>query len=121
MTIQSTFLLNPVTSDWMLDAGGNPAIATGPYAIAQDAASAVKLFLGEYWFDTTIGTAYYSTTLGKFPSIELLKAQAEAAAETTTGVASAVCYITSIQNRAVTGQIQITTTSGATVAMGFSA
>lgn len=114
-----SLLLNPQTIDLMLDANNDIALASGSYALAQDAGSAVKLFLGEYYYNTTLGTPYLNTTLGQFPPLQLVKSQAVTAAETVPGVASAQCFISSVNKRQVVGQVQITTTSGITAAVGF--
>jgi hypothetical protein len=36
----------------VLDAEGNIAVASEPYSLAQDAASAIKTFAGEVFWDT---------------------------------------------------------------------
>ena len=109
--MSATLLLDPVAWDLMIDVNGNIAVASEPYALAQDAASACRTFLGEVFFDTTIGVNY-GAILGKQPSISFLKAQFVKAALTVPGVAAAQCFITSIQGRTVTGQIQVTSASG---------
>jgi len=116
----STIFLRPDTWDWCLNASGDIAVATGPYALAQDAASAIRLFLGEYYFDISLGTPYFQTTFGQIPNLQLIKAQCVAAALTVEGVDSAVCFIASVTNRQVTGQVQITSTNGKTAVTGFS-
>lgn len=107
-----TLLLDRTVWDLTKDASGNIALASEPYALAQDAASAIKLFQGELWFDTTKGIPYFGQILGRFPPIALMKAQFVAAAMTVPGVVSAVCFIESIVNRSVVGQVQITDASG---------
>jgi hypothetical protein len=108
----STILLDTAAWDLVLDAAGNIAVASEPYALAQDAASAIKTFLGECYFDTTVGVPWLQQILGKAPSLALLKAQLVAAAETVPDVASAKVFISAFSNRQVTGQVQ--TTSAAT-------
>jgi hypothetical protein len=115
----TTLLLDPTTWDLCLDASGDIALAQEPYAIAQDVASAVKLFLGEYWYDLSLGTPYFQTTLGKIPPLQVVKSQVVAAALTVPGVKSAQCFISSINNRNIAGQVQITTTSGQILTTGF--
>lgn len=98
--------------DLTLDAAGNLAVAIGPYAIAQDVASAVRLFLGELWYDTTSGVPY-DQILGQRPPLQFLKAQFVAAAMTVPGVASVLCFLTGPgRNREVGGQVQITDNTG---------
>ena len=112
--IMDTLLLATDTWDLITDANGNIAMASSPYAIAQDVASAVKTFSGELWFDTRQGIPYFSNVLGKRPSMQYLKAQIEAAAMTVPEVVSARCLIVGFKNRAITGQIQIIDTAGTT-------
>ena len=45
MTTYSTLLLDQTEWDLVLDASGNIALASPPYALAQDVASAVRTFL----------------------------------------------------------------------------
>lgn len=115
----NTLLLNPVTWDLMIDAGGNIAMATDPYSVAQDAASAIKLFQGELWYDTTQGVPYFTQIFGKPPNVNLIKAKFAAAALTVPGVSSAIVYITSISDRNVGGQVQVTDSNGTTTAANF--
>jgi hypothetical protein len=107
----STLLLDQVTNDLVLDANGNIAVATEPYSLSQDAASAIKTFLGEVYWDTTIGVPYLTQIFGKAPSLTLIKAAFQAAAETVPDVASAQVFISSIGNRAIAGQVQVTSAS----------
>jgi hypothetical protein len=115
----STLLLDRTTWDLCVDANGNIAMATPPYSIAQDVASAIKLFSGELYYDTSQGVPYFSQILGHFPPLALMKAQFVAAALTVPGVASAQCFISSVTDRKVSGQVQITDTAGNVSAVGF--
>lgn len=107
-----TMLLDTVAWDLVLDVNGNIAIAADPYSLAQDAASAIRTFLGECWFDTTLGIPYFDLIFGKTPSIALLRQKMVAQALTVPGVVSAKVFITSIVDRAVTGQVQVTDANG---------
>lgn len=113
-----TLLLDTETLDLVLDVAGNIAVAENPYALAQDAASAIRLRLGELWYDTTQGVPYGSI-LGRAPNILYLKAKCVEAAETVPGVVAAACFITSIKNRAITGQVQVTDRAGRITAAAF--
>jgi len=116
----ATILLDRATWDCVLDANGNIALATEPYALAQDAASAIKTFLGECWWDTTVGVPWLTQILGQRPSFALLKAQLIAAAETVPDVASAQVFLSSFADRTVMGQVQVTSIStGTTSAANF--
>lgn len=114
-----TLLLDTVAWDLVLDAAGNIAVASNPYSLAQDAASAIKTFLGEVYFDTTVGVPWLQEILGDSPSLALLKAQLADAAETVPEVSSAVVFISSFSNRAVSGQVQVTSTTGTTSVATF--
>lgn len=99
--------------DLCLDASGNIAMAAAPYALAQDAASAVRTFLGECWYDTALGLPYFTQILGQSPvPYGFIKAQCVAAALTVPGVVSAKMFITSIAERQLIGQLQITDSAG---------
>jgi hypothetical protein len=117
----ATILLDPDTWDILLDAQGNIAVAEAPYALAQDAASAILTYLGEIYFDTTIGLPWLTQIFGKKPSLALLKQQLVDAAETVPDVASAQVFISSFSKRAVSGQVQVTSQStGQTAVAAFS-
>jgi hypothetical protein len=118
MSMASTLLLDAVTWDWVVDANGNWAVAGEPYSQAQDAASAIRLKLGELYYDTTIGVPY-DQILGVGTNLPLLKESLVAAAMTVPGITKAVVFITSVVDRTVSGQVQITTQSGLTAAAAF--
>ena len=115
----NTLLLDATSWDLLVDANGNIAMASAPYALAQDAASAIRTFAGEVYYDTTLGIPYFSQILGQLPPISLMKSQFEAAALTVPGVTAAQAFITGFANRKIGGQVQITDVSGATIVAGF--
>ncbi len=108
----STLLLDRSTWDFVVDAYGNIARADEPYAILQDVASACRLFFAELWYDETKGIRYFEQVLGRFQPTQLLKAQLVAAAKTVPGVVSATVYLTAIEARSISGQVQVTLTDG---------
>jgi hypothetical protein len=114
-----TLLLNPETGDLMISANLNIAVAAEPYALAQDAASAIKLFKGEDYYDTTRGVPYWEQILGRWPTIRVMKENFVLAAKTVPGVTAATCFIESIQDRRPKGQVQITDATGTTATVGF--
>ncbi|CAN7373024.1 hypothetical protein LJR220_003326 [Bradyrhizobium sp. LjRoot220] len=114
-----TLLLDTVTWDLVLDVNGNIALASEPYSLAQDAASSIRTFLGECWYNTTIGIPYFPTLLGKAPNVPLIKTKMEGAALAVPGVVRAKCFITSIAGRRVTGQVQVTDSDGTVTAAAF--
>lgn len=120
-----TLLLSVDAWDLVLDVNGNIALADVPYALAQDAASAIRTYsdagpggVGECWYNTTLGVPY-KTMLGKAPNLQLMKSKMEAAALTVPGVVKAKCFITSISGRRVTGQVQVTDKAGNVTAAAF--
>lgn len=114
-----SLLLDPQSWDLMLDASNNIAVAADPYSQAQDAACAIKLFQGEYWYNTALGIPYFATTLGRTPPLQLLKAQNVNASLTVPGVTAANCFIQSIVGRQVSGQVQVTNVAGQTASLSF--
>lgn len=110
----STLLLDTASWDLVLDANGNIAVAAEPYALAQDAASAIKTFLGEVYWDTTVGVPYITQILGKNIPLPLLKQQLINAALTVPGVVSAQVFISSLSDRVLRGQVQVVSTTGQT-------
>lgn len=107
----STLQLSP---DWDLavDSSGNIALLAEPAALAQDAASAIKTFLGEYYLDTTVGVPWLQQILGKPPgvpppSLALLKQLLVDAALTVAGVASAQVFLSAVSDRGISGQVQV--------------
>jgi len=99
--------------DLKVDVSGNIAKATGPYAIAQDVASAMRTFRGEPWYDTTLGVPYFDSILGELPAQGFLIAKFSDAALTVPEVAKIRCEIDSLgADRRLTGKVHITDTRG---------
>jgi hypothetical protein len=117
--MSNTLYLDPTSWDLTLDAAGNIAVASEPYSLAQDAASAIRTFLGEVYYDTTQGIPYFQQILGHYPPLEYMKAQFVAQALTVPGVVSAVVFLSAVTERAITGQVQITDASGTVTAANF--
>jgi hypothetical protein len=116
--LPNTLLLDRTTWDLVVDANGNIAVATEPYSLAQDAASAIKTFLGECYWDVTVGIDYFNLVFeGPPPSLSTLRQLFVNAALTVPGVASAKCFFTQVSGRALTGQIQVTSSSTGQVAV----
>lgn len=95
-----------------VDANGNIALATDGYALAQDVASACRLFLAELYYDTAQGIPYFENILGKYPSAQYLKSQFEVTALSVPGVVTAKYFLISFINRKLIGQIQVTSVAG---------
>jgi hypothetical protein len=113
-----TLYLSPAW-DLALDSNGNIAKASVPYALAQDAASAIRTFSGEVFYDTTQGIPYFTQVLGQYPPVNLMRQQFIKAAMTVPGVKAAQVYFSGYANRAFTGQVQITDYDGNITAVGF--
>lgn len=109
-----TLLLDNTLWDLCLDSAGNIAVAEAPYQRAQDVASAIKLFLGELWYNTAPGIPYFQEILGHAPPIELFKSYMIRAALTVPGVVSVECVISSFQGRTVQGAVTFTADDGTT-------
>lgn len=101
-----TILLDIENWDMVIDASGNIAVASDPYSLAQDAASEIRLFKGEFYYDTIQGIPYWQQILGKFPPVSLMKAKFIAAALKVPQVVRAKCYLRAITKRQVSGQVQ---------------
>lgn len=114
-----TLLLDSATWDLCLDAGRNIALASSPYSLAQDAASAIRTFLGEVYYDTAQGVPYFQRVLGHFPSAQYLKGQLVARAMTVPGVVAARVYFTGLVDRQLSGQVQVTDQAGKISNAGF--
>jgi hypothetical protein len=109
-----TLLLDTVKWDLVLDAAGNIAAATNPYALAQDVASALRLFLSELWYDFEAGVPYFSDILGHTPPVSVFQELLVKAAMTVPEVVAAQCTIQAFENRSVTGQVLCTDNKGRT-------
>lgn len=115
----STIYLSLVTWDLAVDINGNIAVASGPYALAQDAASACRLFLGELWYDTTQGVPYLRDALGVQFNAAALKTALTAAAKSVPGVTNAQVYFSSLTKRNLSGQVQIWDSNGVSATASF--
>lgn len=113
-----TLLLDLSTWDLVIDSDSNIAVASNPYSQAQDAASAIRTFLGEVYYDTTLGVDY-TQILGTLPSTALIKKLFSNAALTVPGVVAANVFLSALSNRQLTGQVQITNEEGLTAAANF--
>lgn len=114
-----TLLLDVSLWDLCLDASGNIAVATEPYSVAQDAASAIKLFLGELYYDNTKGIPYFEQILGEYPPSSLVEAHVVSAALTVPDVVQARCVGLQLSNRGLSGTVEVIDTTGAAQNVSF--
>lgn len=108
-----TLLVDRDAWDLILNARGDIALASNPYAISQDVASAIKLFKSELWYDQTKGIPYFDRILGQWPPLALVRAYVEKAALTVPEVVQARCVNLSLADRTVTGAVEVIDTDGA--------
>jgi hypothetical protein len=116
-------LLLDSTWDLTTDADNNIAIIVEPNSLAQDAASAIQTYLGEYYWNTLIGVPWLTQVLGVNPPppLALLKQLLiEAALSASDDIASAQVFLTSFSNRSISGQVQVVSTTGQFSAANFS-
>lgn len=113
-----TFLLDLDNWDLVLDSNGNWAIASPPYAVAQDVSSAIKTFKGEVYYDDTLGVDY-GEILGEQPSLNIVTSDMETAALVVPGVVTATCTVSSFENRDVDGQVEFTDSDHNTGTVGL--
>lgn len=107
-----TLLLDQAAWDLVVNAKGNIAVAANPYSLAQDAASALRTFRGECFWDTGIGVPYLAQILGRNIPLALLKQHLIDAALTVPEVVSAQVFISALTGRVLSGQVQVISSSG---------
>lgn len=114
-----TLLLDTQAWDLLTDAAGNIAVASDPYSVSQDVASAVRTFIGDCYYATNLGVPYFSQVLGQLPPLALFKSLITTQAARVPGCSNPVCFIGAITDRLVTGQIQFTDSNGQTQSVAF--
>jgi len=90
-----------------MDVNNDIAVCEDPYAMAQDAACGIKLFLGEDYYDVTRGLPYWQRILGQWPPLELMRQLWIERAKEVPGVATANAYFVQLDERVITGQVQV--------------
>jgi len=114
-----TLLLDQDAWDLVLDASGNIALASEPYATAQDVASAIRTFSAECWYDTTLGMPYWESILGQLPPSSFIKRRIEIEALRIPRVERVRSILIALQDRQLTGQIQFIDTDGVASGVTF--
>ena len=115
----NTLLLDPNAWDLLLDSNNNIAMASNPYSISQDVASAIRLFLGELYYNNKKGLPYFEQILSKSAPEAIMKLQAEIAALTVPEVVQAKCTALFATNRVMSGTVEIIDTTGASQNVSF--
>lgn len=114
-------LLAVDTWDLCLDANGNWAVAEAPYQLAQDGSSAIRTFLGEVWYDKTLGIPYKTNVQGQNPPLTVLQeymvnvvVNQSTPSNADVTIESAQCIVTSFdrETRKVEGQVQFVDSDG---------
>jgi hypothetical protein len=114
--------LDPAIWDITLDQANNIAVAPEPYALAQDAASAIQTYLGEVYWNTAIGVPYLQQVFGYAPPTALVKQYlVQAALAASPDIATAQVFLSALDpaTRVLSGQVQIVSTTAATSAASF--
>ncbi len=95
-----------------MDAFSSIAVASAPFSVAQDVASAQKTVLGEVYYDSTKGVDYFGSILGQPPDLSSIAEMMEEAALTISGVVSATTTLAEDSSRGAIGETVFTTVSG---------
>ncbi len=114
-----TLLLDRAKWDLVLTTSGDIAVASTPYALAQDAASNIRTYLGEVWYDTTKGTPFMQQILGQAPPLSLVRDAFQRQAAAVPGVVKTKVYFTDFKDRTLSGQVQVSAEGKTFVAAGF--
>uniref|UniRef100_UPI0036DD607A hypothetical protein n=1 Tax=Photorhabdus sp. RM322S TaxID=3342825 RepID=UPI0036DD607A len=114
-----SFLLDIKSWDLTLDDSGNIAITDNPYAVAQDVACACSTYLGECWYDTTLGIPYYQRILGHWPGTQLINSKMQQEAVKLPYVQSAICKVINGNERTIAGTMIITDMNNQSTVVNF--
>lgn len=87
--------------DISLDKHGRINTCTGAYAIAQNAANAIKLFTNDAYFDPERGVPHFVVELGLQLQSSILRSRFKSAAQSVDGVASATVEDISVDKERV--------------------
>lgn len=109
-----TLLLDPASWDLKLDETGMLPVATDTYAIAQNVANQVRLFTEDAYFTRDDGIPHFAVTLGRYPAESVMRTRIIAQAKSVDGVEDATVDFTRFEEGELSGNIQLTTTTGDT-------
>lgn len=109
----TSLFLNTSNWDIELDDLGNIATKQNPYSVAQDVACSCSTFLGEAWYDTTLGLPYFERILGHWPGTQLITSKLQSEALKLSYVQSASgTVVIGPSTRLASGVLTITDTNG---------
>lgn len=112
--------VDPVNNDLAVDSDGNIQISTGSYALALAAACAIRTFQGEVFYDVTQGLPYFTEIIGKNPPLEYVRMQVTTAAlNSDPDIVAAQAYFSSLTSRNLSGQVQVSDSTGKIAASSF--
>ena len=103
----SSLLLDISSWDLTISAAGDIARADPAYAVAQDMSTQCRQWRGEYIYDQSAGVPL-SSILGQSPSLGVMKADFVTAAAQVPATTNVKCFIQSVADRLVSGQVQAT-------------
>ena len=100
----------PLDTGWdvVLNPAGNWVFTDADSSIAQDVASAIRTFVGECWYNVSLGMPYFEAILGKHPPRSLLVDQIQKAALSVPDVSGVQVTFLGLRNRVLTGVVLVT-------------
>jgi hypothetical protein len=111
-----TLTLNPASWDIFIDKAGNIATSAGAYAIAQNVASACRLFTNDAYFAKEKGLPHFDIELGAKAGVSeaVLRTRLKRAALSVEGVVDAAVTLKLDEgnNRVLGGDIALTLVGG---------
>jgi hypothetical protein len=93
------------------------ALNTQGLAVAQDVASAIKLFQGELYYDTTLGVPYFGQVFSQQYNAAIINSLMQQAALTVPNVVEAVASVSNLDangkpSRDIAGTVEILDVNG---------
>lgn len=104
-----------LTDNWDIALNDNGGLSTAEdaYAVAQNVASAVRLFTNDAYFDTDAGIPHFEVTFKRNPDVSIIRSRIKTAAEAVAGVRSARVELRQVSSACVLqGTIFLTLTNG---------
>ena len=110
-----------LTTDWdiQLDPSGNIKLCDGAYAVAQEVANKVRLFTNDAYYEPNKGIPHFVVDLGQRPMESVVRSRIKQAALSVTQVASVKIFEIAVENRVLTGRIELTLKNGTITDVNF--